>query len=71
VHGSFAVLGRDRDTPALQTLGHVETLLQGPVLRARASHVNDRTFVLFRVIPVVEPPAILSRQSAAVAKNSW
>jgi len=45
----FAVLGRDRDRPALRRLGRVETLLEGPTLRSHASRVDDRTFVLYRV----------------------
>jgi 4-amino-4-deoxy-L-arabinose transferase-like glycosyltransferase len=48
---SFAVLGRDRDVPALRRLGRVETVARGPVGRARMSKVDDRTFRLFRVTP--------------------
>jgi 4-amino-4-deoxy-L-arabinose transferase-like glycosyltransferase len=47
----FAVIGRDRDLPALERLGHVETLARGPRLRADASKVDDRTFTLFRITP--------------------
>jgi len=54
----FAVLGRERDLPALRRLGRVETLLKGPRLRSRASRVDDRTFALYRVTP--GPAAILS-----------
>ncbi|WP_044149266.1 hypothetical protein, partial [Singulisphaera acidiphila] len=49
----FAVLGRDRDLPALRRLGRVETVLEGPRLRSRASRVDDRTFALYRVRPEV------------------
>jgi hypothetical protein len=48
---SFAVIGRDRDVPALRRLGRVETVARGPVGRARMSKVDDRTFRLFRVTP--------------------
>jgi 4-amino-4-deoxy-L-arabinose transferase-like glycosyltransferase len=48
---AFAVIGRDRDIPALRQLGQVETLARGPVGRARMSKVNDRTFCLYRVTP--------------------
>jgi 4-amino-4-deoxy-L-arabinose transferase-like glycosyltransferase len=47
----FAVIGRDRDLPTLRRLGAVETVLRGPQLRAHASHVDDRSFVLFRINP--------------------
>jgi len=47
----FAVVGRERDLPALRRLGRVETLARGPRGRARASRVDDRTFLLFRVHP--------------------
>ncbi|SIO36484.1 Dolichyl-phosphate-mannose-protein mannosyltransferase [Singulisphaera sp. GP187] len=50
---AFAVLGRDRDLPALRRLGRVETVLEGPRLRSRASRVDDRTFALYRVTPEV------------------
>jgi 4-amino-4-deoxy-L-arabinose transferase-like glycosyltransferase len=49
---AFAVIGRDRDVPALQRLGGVETVARGPVGRARMSKVNDRTFCLYRVTPL-------------------
>ena len=48
---AFAVIGRDRDVPALRRLGRVETLARGPVGRARMSKVDDRTFRLYRVTP--------------------
>jgi 4-amino-4-deoxy-L-arabinose transferase-like glycosyltransferase len=48
---SFAVIGRDRDLPALRRLGAVVTVARGPTLRSRASRVDDRTFRLFRVTP--------------------
>lgn len=40
---SIAVIARDRDRPALQQLGEVEIITQGPSLRP------DRTYTLFRV----------------------
>ena len=43
--GPYALLGRDRDLPALRRLGRVETLMRGPADRF------DRTFTLFRVTP--------------------
>jgi hypothetical protein len=52
---AFAVIGRDRDVPALERLGRVETLARGPVGRARMSKVNDRTFRLYRVTPEPAP----------------
>jgi len=54
-HGSapFAVIGRDRDVPSLRRLGQVDTVLRGPKLRAHASRVDDRAFVLYRVTPRV------------------
>src|SRR5207237_9091147 len=52
---AFAVLGRDRDVPALRRLGRVETLARGPVGRARMSKVDDRTFRLYRVTPGPSP----------------
>jgi 4-amino-4-deoxy-L-arabinose transferase-like glycosyltransferase len=39
----FAVIGRDRDLPALERLGRVEVMARGPALR------YDRTYTLFRV----------------------
>ncbi|WP_422928016.1 ArnT family glycosyltransferase [Singulisphaera sp. PoT] len=54
---SFAVIGRDRDIPSLLQLGHVDTILRGPKLRARASRVDDRAFALYRVTPRVEVSA--------------
>ena len=47
----FAVIGRERDLPALRRLGAVEALARGPRLRADFSKVDDRTFVLYRVVP--------------------
>ncbi len=47
--GHFAVLDRPRDVPGLRRLGRVETLVVGPVRRARYSKVDDRTFQLDRV----------------------
>ncbi len=40
---AFAVIGRDRDLPALERLGRVEVIARGPALR------RDRTYSLFRV----------------------
>jgi 4-amino-4-deoxy-L-arabinose transferase-like glycosyltransferase len=40
----FAVIGRDRDLPALEQLGQVEIVTRGPSLR------RDRTYSLFRVM---------------------
>jgi hypothetical protein len=54
----FAVIGRESDLPALSTLGRVDTLAQGPTLRASASKVDDRTYRLYRVVPV---PAVAAR----------
>lgn len=51
--GAFALIGRDRDVPALRRLGRVETLARGPVGRARRSKVDDRTYRLFRITPEV------------------
>ena len=59
----FAVIGRDRDLPALRRLGRVETLVRGPVHRSRMSRVDDRTFRLFRVGPEHEPVALQSGSS--------
>jgi 4-amino-4-deoxy-L-arabinose transferase-like glycosyltransferase len=42
---SFAVIGRERDLPALRRLGRVEVLARGPNLRP------DRAFAVFRVTP--------------------
>jgi 4-amino-4-deoxy-L-arabinose transferase-like glycosyltransferase len=64
--GPFAVLGRDRDVPALRRLGRVETLARGPVGRARMSKVNDRTFCLYRVTP--EPEAGMRGESVAARR---
>src|SRR6185312_6379820 len=38
---AFAVIGRESDLPALERLGRVETLAQGPSVR------RDRTYRLF------------------------
>lgn len=51
--GPFSVVGRDRDLPELARLGRVEELARGPRLRQPASKVDDRAFVLFRVVPAV------------------
>jgi hypothetical protein len=59
---AFAVIGRDRDVPALERLGRVETLARGPVGRARMSKVDDRTFRLYRVTP---QPALRGESVAA------
>jgi len=42
---AFAVLGRDRDLPALKRIGHVEVVAHGPLLR------RDRIYNLFVVTP--------------------
>ncbi|WZP01066.1 glycosyltransferase family 39 protein [Isosphaeraceae bacterium EP7] len=47
----FAVLARSRDLPDLARLGRVETLSQGPILRASSSSVDDRAFILYRITP--------------------
>jgi 4-amino-4-deoxy-L-arabinose transferase-like glycosyltransferase len=39
------IIGRDRDLPALGSLGHVEVLAGGPSVRF------DRTYTLFRIMP--------------------
>jgi 4-amino-4-deoxy-L-arabinose transferase-like glycosyltransferase len=39
----FAVIGRDRDLPALAQLGQVEVIARGPRIR------RDRTYALFRI----------------------
>ncbi|WP_435008623.1 ArnT family glycosyltransferase [Tundrisphaera lichenicola] len=44
--GPYALVGRERDLPALRELGRVESVTQGPADRF------DRTFALFRVDPV-------------------
>jgi hypothetical protein len=66
-NASFAVLGRDRDVPALRRLGRVETVARGPVGRARMSKVDDRTFRLFRVTPesAMQNNAVADRRNAA------
>jgi len=46
---AFAVLGRDRDLPALEQIGHVEVVAHGPSLR------RDRTYELFLVTPGSAP----------------
>jgi 4-amino-4-deoxy-L-arabinose transferase-like glycosyltransferase len=43
--GPYALLGRERDLPALQKLGRVEPLMKGPADRF------DREFVVFRITP--------------------
>jgi hypothetical protein len=42
---AFAVIGRSRDLPVLEQIGHVEIVVHGPKLR------RDRTFKLFVVTP--------------------
>jgi hypothetical protein len=42
-NGGFAVIGRDRDLPTLEQLGHVAVVLRGPHVR------DDRTYALFYV----------------------
>ncbi|CAN5879314.1 hypothetical protein BH23PLA1_BH23PLA1_06090 [soil metagenome] len=54
VSGSFAVIARDRDVPALRRLGRVEPVARGPVGRW------DRTYTLFRIVPVGEAIASTS-----------
>jgi len=59
---AFAVIGRDRDLPGLEQLGHVEILARGPALR------RDRTYALFRITlraPILDSPASLARARAA------
>jgi 4-amino-4-deoxy-L-arabinose transferase-like glycosyltransferase len=51
----FAVLARGRDLPQLDHLGRVQMLAQGPQLREPASKVDDRAFVLVRVVPEFAP----------------
>jgi len=48
---AFAVIGRDRDLPALRLLGNVQELARGPDLRQPMSRVDDRAFRLYRVTP--------------------
>jgi hypothetical protein len=43
----YALLARERDVPALQKLGQVETLMPGP------SDRFDRKFILFRITPAL------------------
>jgi hypothetical protein len=57
----FAVIGRDRDLPALRRLGRVETLAQGPSVRW------DRTYRLFRVTVVPGAAAVAGRNDAGAA----
>jgi 4-amino-4-deoxy-L-arabinose transferase-like glycosyltransferase len=64
----FAVLGRDRDVPALRQLGRVETLARGPVGRARMSRVNDRTFRLYRVTPTPTPERPVPGEAVAARR---
>ncbi|RUL85276.1 ArnT family glycosyltransferase [Tautonia sociabilis] len=47
----FAVIGRERDLPALRLLGTVEERSRGP------DHRWDRSFALFRVIPEADQDA--------------
>jgi 4-amino-4-deoxy-L-arabinose transferase-like glycosyltransferase len=42
---AFAVIGRDRDVPALRRLGEIEPLARGPTAR------SDRAFALYRITP--------------------
>lgn len=42
----FAVIARERDIPALQRLGEVDTLASGPTVR------RDRSYVLYRIRPI-------------------
>jgi hypothetical protein len=42
---AFAVIGRSRDLPALEQIGHIEIVAHGPKLR------RDRTYELFLVTP--------------------
>ena len=55
----FTVIGRESDLPGLSKLGRVETLAEGPTLRASASKVDDRTYRLYRV----SPPAVVAVRS--------
>jgi hypothetical protein len=48
--GPLAVIGRDRDLPILQQLGHIEVIAEGPSMR------RDRTYTLFRVTSRSEEP---------------
>jgi 4-amino-4-deoxy-L-arabinose transferase-like glycosyltransferase len=50
VGSEFAVIGRDRDLPALERLGDVEVMAHGPSVR------RDRTYSLFRV--TTSPPTL-------------
>jgi 4-amino-4-deoxy-L-arabinose transferase-like glycosyltransferase len=50
---AFAVIGRDRDVPALRRLGRVESIAEGPKQRW------DRTFCLYRVTPGADRVAAL------------
>jgi len=59
---ALAVIGRDRDLPALARLGHVEILARGPALR------RDRTYTLFRITlrePVLNLPIPAAMTAAA------
>jgi 4-amino-4-deoxy-L-arabinose transferase-like glycosyltransferase len=54
----FAVIGRNRDLPALKKLGSVRVLSRGPTIRW------DRTFVLFEVTrDAVTSPKVARRQT--------
>jgi hypothetical protein len=50
VSGTYALVGRDRDLPALRKLGQVETVISGPADRF------DREFRVFRIRPAGTPP---------------
>ncbi len=50
------LIARPRDLPTLERLGRLDTLAQGPTLRASKSKVDDRTFHLYRLTPRARPP---------------
>ncbi|HEX8201712.1 MAG TPA: glycosyltransferase family 39 protein [Isosphaeraceae bacterium] len=60
---TLAVIGRDRDVPALRRLGRVETIARGPGRRW------DRTFCLFRVTPEADRPAARPGERAPVRRD--
>jgi 4-amino-4-deoxy-L-arabinose transferase-like glycosyltransferase len=58
----FAIIARDRDRRTLESIGRATVLSRGPVLRARHSRVDDRAFILYRVVPtsIEQSPVLLS-----------
>ena len=58
----FVVVGRDRDLPELEQLGHVEIIARGPTIR------QDRAYSLFRISPIPDESHLARRNRSSTSR---